>query len=110
MLALGACGPQVVFALRAKIEIRTDPRSALRAGMLQRLPEQEVEDEPDAVGHKDNQSRPQGPIHSSPLGIAIHVADQQKGKTEERARKNRKQDLKRKWRRVLVAAKAKPDH
>ena len=68
---------EIESAFRAKVEIGGCQRSALRAGHLQRVAQEEIEDEPNPIGNDEHQSRPKCSIHPSPLGVAVHVAAQQ---------------------------------
>ena len=77
VMAGGARGVQVVFALRAEIEGRVRHGPAIGACDPQWLPHEEVDDETNGVGDKDYNQCPQDHAHSPSLRVAVHIADQQ---------------------------------
>ena len=58
MVARGAGGVKVEFALGAEIEGRVRDGSAVGACDPQGLPHEEVDDEPDCIGDEEDDQRP----------------------------------------------------
>ena len=82
VMAGGAGGVKVEFALGAEIEGRVRHGSATGARDPHRLPHEEVDDEPNSLGDEDHYQRPKRYAHSSSLCVAIHVTDQQHEESE----------------------------
>src|SRR5215813_15304699 len=77
-LALAAGGSKLEVALRAEIVSRLKFSGALRAADGKRLAKQEVNNQSDGAGHKDDQHGPQSDIHSATARIARDIADHQR--------------------------------
>src|SRR5438445_5091009 len=74
-LALRTARAQFVIAPGAEVESRLDGIATLRAGAAPRLPQDEVNENPQAIGNKNGHKRPKCRAHPSSFRVAGYIAD-----------------------------------
>jgi hypothetical protein len=94
MLAMRASGMQLMIAFGTEVESALHSRITLRTAALQRLPQDEIQNDSKAVSNHNRNHRPQHSVHTPPAGIAIDVADQQQIASEYSSDQNTKKSPK----------------
>src|SRR6185437_11740982 len=76
--AIGACSPQLSRAVGTKREAGTNQRVAFGARLQHRLAHEKIQNDADAVWHKDGDHGPQSTPHAAALSIPVHISHQQR--------------------------------
>ncbi len=100
VLAMGAGWMQLMIAFGAIVESALHRRVTLRASTEQGLPQNQIQDDAQAVSNHSRDDRPQDPIHPAARGVAVDVDDQQEIAAEYGSGKKAKQAPDR-WRRRI---------
>jgi hypothetical protein len=76
-LALRTARAQFVTAARAEVESRLNGVPTLRAGTVQRLPQDEEKNDAKRVGNKNGHNRPKQGAHAAAFRVAVDVSNEQ---------------------------------
>src|SRR6266478_6515542 len=74
-LALWTTRAQFVIAARAEVESRLHGIPTLRASGAQRLPQDEVDKNAQAIGNKNGHKRPKCRAHPAAFRVAVYITD-----------------------------------